>query len=189
MIEKKYKRTALRSPMNSQFIYSWDKKVLRSRTFNISQGGILLEAIPNVEVGDVIPIMMELPKIPIFANFKEQDIFNLDPLKFNRDIIRLKIEVVRIHEGPISFDKSIVAQMGGKFFKSSENLVNEINNYVDSYKKNVVFLLNLIADLGQGKKQMPLLSHIAYLLGYQIKDSISLLRQKVLHDYQSLEDF
>lgn len=189
MIEKKYKRTALRSPMKSQFIYSWDKKVDRSRTFNISQGGILVEAIPNVKVGDIIPIMMELPKIPVLNLLKEKEVLNLDPLKFNRNIIRLKIEVVRIHEGPISFDKSIVNQMGGKFFKSSDDLVIEINKYVDSYKKNVVFLLNLIADLGQGKKHMPLLIHIAYLLGYQIKDSISLLRQKVLHDYQSLEDF
>ena len=175
--------------MKSQFIYSWEKKVQRSRTFNISQGGILVESIPEVKVGDVIPIMMELPKIPVFTMLKEKDIFNLDPLKFNRDIIRLQIEVVRVHEGPISFDKSIVPQMGGKFFKSSDNLVKEINDYVGVYKKNVVFLLNLIADLGQGKKQMPLLSHIAYLLGYQIKDSTSLLRQKVLHDYQSLEDF
>jgi len=189
MIEKKYKRGALRSPMKSQFIYSWNKRVERSRTFNLSQGGVLLEAIPKVQVGDVIPIMMELPKIPIFTNMKEKDILALDPLKFRRDIIRLKIEVVRVHEGPISFDKSIVPQMGGKFFQSSDSLVKEINDYVDCYKKNVVFLLNLIADLGQGKKHMPLLSHIAYLLGYQIKDSISLLRQKVLHDYQSLEDF
>ena len=189
MIEKKYKRTALRSPMKSQFIYSWDKKVQRSRTFNISQGGILVEAIPTVKVGDVISIMMELPKIPVFSNLKEQEIRDLVPLKFRRDILRRQIEGVRAHEGPISFDKSIVSQMGGKFFKSSDNLINEINDYVGVYKKNVVFLLNLIADLGQGKKHMPMLAHIAYLLGYQIKDSISLLRQKVLHDYQSLEDF
>lgn len=174
--------------MKSQFIYSWDKKVQRSRTFNISQGGVLLESIPNIKVGDVIPIMMELPKIPIFPTLTEKYIFNLDPLQFNREIIRLQIEIVRIHEGPISFDQSIVPQMGGKFFKSSDTLVQDINDYVGCYKKNVVYLLNLIADLGQGKKHMPLLSHIANLLGYQIKDSISLLRQKVLHDYQSLED-
>jgi argininosuccinate synthase len=50
-------------------------------------------------------------------------------------------------------------------------------------------VIAVIVDLGQGKRQMPLLKHVSFLLGYEVQDNISLLRQKVLHDYQSLEDF
>ena len=189
MIEKKYQRTALRSPMKSNFLFCFGNNVGKSKTLNISQGGLLMEEIKGVKVGDVFPIMVELPRIPLLPLIGEKKIYQLNPLKFERDIIRTKIEVVRIYKGQTSFKEGEIGQMGGKFFQISKPFEREINDYVLSFKKNVVFILNLIADLGQGKRQMPLLKHISFLLGYEVQDNISLLRQKVLHDYQSLEDF
>jgi hypothetical protein len=148
-----------------------------------------MEEIPGISVGDIFPIMVELPKIPIIPLLTEKRIYQLDPLKFERGIIRTMVEVIRIYKGQSSFKEGEVGQMGGKFFQIPKDLEKEINDYVLSFRKNVVYLLNLIADLGQGKKQMPLLKHVSFLLGYEVQDNISLLRQKVLHDYQSLEDF
>jgi hypothetical protein len=189
MIEKKHQRTALRSPMKSNFLFCQGSNVGRSKTLNISQGGLLMEEIQGVKVGDILPIMVELPKIPILPLLGEKKIYLLDPLKFEREIIRAKIEVVRIYKGQSSFKEGEIGQMGGKFFQTSKSFEREINDYVLSFKKNVVFILNVIADLGQGKRQMPLLKHVSFLLGYEVQDNISLLRQKVLHDYQSLENF
>src|SRR3990172_6175173 len=189
MIEKKYQRTALRSPMKSQILFYKGNTVGKSKTLNISQGGLLMEEIQGTKVGDVFPIMVELPKIPILPLIGEKKIYQLDPLKFDREIIRTKIEVVRIYKGQSSFKEGNIGQMGGKFFQMSQTFEREINDYVLSFKKNVIYILNLIADLGQGKRQMPLLKHVSFLLGYEVLDNISLLRQKVLHDYQSLEDF
>ncbi len=189
MIEKKYRRTALRSPMKSNFLYCLQNEVGKSKTLNISQGGLLMEEIQGVKVGDIFPIMVEMPKIPILPLLVEKKIYQLDPLKFERGIIRTMVEVVRIYKGQTSFKEGEVGQMGGKFFQISKENDKEINDYVLSFKKNVVYILNIIADLGQGKRQMPLLKHVSFLLGYEVQDNISLLRQKVLHDYQSLEGF
>jgi hypothetical protein len=189
MIEKKYKRTALRSPMKSNFLFCLGNTVGKSKTLNISQGGLLMEEIPGIKVGDVFPIMVEMPKIPILSLIPEKKIYHLDPIKFERGIIRTEVEVVRNFKGQTSFKGGEIGQMGGKFFQMPKMLEGEINDYVISFRKNVVYILNIIVDLGQGKRQMPLLKHISFLLGYEVQDNISLLRQKVLHDYQSLEDF
>lgn len=189
MIEKKYQRTALRSPMKSGLLFCKGGSVGKSKTLNISQGGLLMEEIQGTKIGDIFPIMVELPKIPILPLIGEKKIYQLDSLKFEREIIRTKIEVVRVFKGQTSFKEGNVGQMGAKFFQMSQAFEKEINDYVTSFKKNVVYILNIIADLGQGKRQMPLLKHVSLLLGYEVQDNISLLRQKVLHDYQSLEDF
>ena len=49
--------------------------------------------------------------------------------------------------------------------------------------KNIIFLLGLF----QKSSQVEALRNVAKMLGYNDQEKLTLLRQKVLHGYQSLE--
>jgi hypothetical protein len=187
MIERKYKRSALRSPMNCQLIYCWKKAVGVSKTLNISKTGILIKAIDGIKVGEIIDVIIEIPSIPLFSKLESRQIYALKNSSFDRQIVKLKVRIVRLYKGPVPFGEQSLSQMGGEFVHTPSELSLKVESYVDTYKKNLALLLNLMADLGQGKNYLPLLGHTSYLLGYHIKNNLGLLRQKVLHDYQSLE--
>ena len=60
-----------------------------------------------------------------------------------------------------------------------------IGEYVANFAKNTIHLLTLFESHSQ--HQAELIRIISGLLGYRPDEKLSVLRQKVLHDYQSLE--
>ena len=62
---------------------------------------------------------------------------------------------------------------------------NVIADYVTTFTKNTVYLLTLFESSSQ--HQIELIRMISTFLGYKADEKLPALRQKVLHDYQSLE--
>lgn len=182
-MKKKFRREYLRAPLKANVLYIDDDYVLKARTENISEGGILLENIPKIPVVPAIPLMMSIPHFPLLNRMTEERIMSFGPNSFDSDIIRVKARVVRSFEGKSEVEAVFMTHIGCEFVVMDEQTRSIIGQYVENFARNVVYLLGLF----ERHANPELIRHVAELLGYPIYQKINLLRMKVLHDYQSLE--
>ena len=187
MIKKNFQRSHLRSPMKSRVVFSLGNKVGMSHTINISRGGLLVNEIEGAKVGDKVWTFIELVILPTFSEQSEESILSIDEREFEKEILSIKFEIVRIFDGPTQTSDKKVSQMGTRFDNIDTETQKTIDSYVETFKKNVVYLLTLIERLGRSSGPPGVFKKVANLLGYNPEEKIALLRQKVLHDYQSLE--
>jgi len=187
MSQGRFKRTSLRSPLKTFVLYENEGYAFKARTLNISEGGVLLCDLPIVPEINAIPLMFALPRFPEFSSLSQEAIkqFNADEL--NKDIFRTKARMVRTFEGQSAVDKIFVTHIGCEFVKPTEENKALIANYVSTFAKNTIYLLNLFESMGKNPKNIELIRFVSELLGYDPNEKIAMLRLKVLHDYQSLE--
>lgn len=158
--------------------------MLRAQLLNISEGGVLLENLPHIPEVAAIPLVLDLPDIPDLMSLPQSHLLHLDPSDLPRKIIRMKARLVRQFEGESEVEKLFVTKIGCEFVKPDEEQKAVIREYVARFTKNIVFLLN---QFEASKKNLDVLRKTADVLGYGGEEKIAFLRQKVLHDYQSLE--
>tara|TARA_B100000683_G_scaffold49240_1_gene46456 strand:+ start:836 stop:1399 length:564 start_codon:yes stop_codon:yes gene_type:complete len=185
MNQKTYKRAHLRAPLKSKIICALDDQVLLGQTMNISEGGILFSKGPKLSQGDEFHLMVDLPDYPNFSNFDKEEILDLEWYSFEREVMRAKAKVMRAYE--TDFNDERVECYGCSFLEADKNSILFIKNYVESYSKNIVYLLGLFESLGRGRLKLPILRKVGFLMGYNSDDKIHILRSRVLHDYRSLE--
>jgi hypothetical protein len=181
------KRQYLRAPLRSTCLYIDGDYVLKARTNNISEGGILLSELPHIPEINALPIMLSLVEFPRFQSLSFEDLKNLNLDDFPVKIVRVKARLVRSFEGESNIDRIFRKFIGCEFYASNDEFKITVKNYVETYAKNIVYLLSLFESLGNKTEQLEALRTIAQFLGHDRKMKIPLLRAKVLHDYQSLE--
>lgn len=178
-----FKRVHLRSPLIGSCLYESDRHIHRAKTVNISQGGVLLEDLPYVPDINALPVMFALPRFPLFSQLPSDSIKNLRKEDLDIDVIRAKAKLLRSFEGQSAVDKIFVQKIGCQFVQLEEEDSQRISEYVATFASNIVYLLGLF----QRSSQVDQLRDISALLGYDSSEKIPLLRQRILHDYQSLE--
>ncbi len=187
MSKGRFQRTSLRSPLKTFVLYENEGFVFKAKTLNISEGGVLLCDFPIVPEINAIPLMLALPRFPELSSLPHDSIRKLSLDDFERDIFRTKARMVRTFEGQSAVDKIFVTHIGCEFVKPTDVNKALIANYVSTFAKNTIFLLNLFESMGKNPKNIETIRSAAKLLGYSPDEKIAMLRLKVLHDYQSLE--
>lgn len=173
----------LRAPLMNQVLYECDDYAHRCHSVNISEGGVLLENLPIVPEIKAIPLVVPLPQYPEFSSLTPDKLINLEVHQLPIDVLRVRARMVRSMEGRSAVDKVFVTKIGCEFVMLPENVQQSISEYVRTYAKNIIYLLNLF-ERGAKVEQI---KNCARLLGYVRDEKISLLRMQVLHDYQSLD--
>lgn len=183
----RYKRRHLRSPLRENFLYEDDGHAFCGDILNISEGGILLSSLPHVPEINAIPLMFPLPQYPLFSRLQQDRLRSLDRAQIDKTVVRTRARMVRSFEGKSEVDKVFVEQIGCEFVKLDESTQELISKFVATFAKNTVFLLGLFESGGQKKSNVEVLRNVAAILGYRKDEKLSILRQSVLHDYQSLQ--
>ena len=185
MNQKKYKRAHLRAPLKSKIVFTLNDQVLLGNTMNISEGGILFSKTSSLTQGDEFHLMVDLPDYPNFSDFSKEELLDLEWYSFEREVLRVKAQVMRSFE--VEFIGEKKECFGCSFLEIEDDSVLFIKNYVESYSKNIVYLLGLFESLGRGDLKVPVLRKVGFLMGYNSEEKIHTLRSRVLHDYRSLE--
>lgn len=184
---QQFRRAHLRAPLSTTVLYEDDGHVLKARTLNISQGGVLLENLPHIPEVNAMPLMVDLIEYPVLAKERVDHLLSRSPSDYDRKIFRVRAKMVRSFDVENEVDQIFVTRIGCQFVMPSKTAVDLIESYVSCFAKNTVYLLSLFENHGNRPAQIHFLRHVANLLGYQSGLALPKLRQKVLHDYQSLE--
>ena len=184
--DPRLQRKYLRAPLKSTCLYVDGEHVFKARVLNISEGGILLSDLPHIPEINSMPFAIDLLEFPRLQTLSFEQIKALNVSDFSRVIIKTKGRTVRSFEGQSNVDKVFVNFIGCEFFNPSTEFKMAVFRYVETFAKNTIYLLSLFESLGKRPEQLELLRAVAQLLGYDHLMKVSLLRAKVLHDYQSL---
>ena len=186
--KKKFKgRQYLRAPVYDDVLYECDDYVLSGRCMNISEGGLLLSDLGLVPENKEFKVILPLTQYPDFAKLSIGRILMLERDHVEKEIVKVPVRVERSFEGMNEVQKILLTSIGASF-KKLEHFEREfVRAYVETYTKNIVYLLSLFENNDRKKSNNTLIRKVADLLGYDSEMKISLLRLKILHDYQSLE--
>ncbi len=186
--KKKFRgRQHLRAPVYDDVLYECDNYVLSGRCMNISEGGLLLSELGLVPESKEFKVILPLTQYPDFAKLSVGRILMLERNHVEKEIIKIQVKVERSFEGMSDVQKILLTSIGVSF-KKLEHFEREfVKAYVETYTKNIVYLLSLFENNDRKKSNNALIRKVASLLGYDSELKISLLRLKILHDYQSLE--
>ena len=185
MTQAAHRRQYIRAPLKTFVLYDDDHFGFKAQALNISTGGVLLENLPHVPEINALPLLLDIPTFPIFSSLSAEKIKKLEGQHLSRRIIRARARIVRSFEGQTDVDKIFVQKIGCQFVSITPEAVEVLSEYVANFAKNTIYLLTLFESNSQ--HQADLIRIISGLLGYQPDEKLSILRQKVLHDYQSLE--
>ncbi len=184
---KQFRRAHLRAPLNSILLYEDDGHVFKAGTLNISEGGVLLENLPRIPEINAMPLMINLLFLPELSRQRMDQLLSKTSSDYERVIIRAKAKMVRSFDVQDEVDQIFITRIGCEFVKLPQDSLEIIKQYVARFAKNTIYLLSLFENHGNRHEQIYFLRHVAGLLGYQSQLPLTRLRQKVLHDYQSLE--
>lgn len=184
---KKYQRRHLRAPFREHILYADGNYVHKARPMNISEGGVLLDQIPNFPDGDDIQILISIPQYPNFKNFGLLKLQTFSAELFPRRVVRASGKVVRREELAQSLDNIFRARVGVEFQSISPIDQKYIEEYVTTYSSNLIFLQMLIDSYNTDDETKLKARALAKVLGYSDVEKISELRVLVSHDYKSLQ--
>ncbi len=184
---KELKRHYLRAPLVREILYEDDGAVLKALTSNISEGGVLLENLPHMPEINLIPLVLDIPNYPPVSEMLPSFFTHAKVESLERRIIRVRAKIVRNFEKNNAIDAIFIPKVGCEFVKPTDEAAKVIFDYIKTFSKNIVYLLSLF-ESGK-RKDIELLRQVSSFLGYNGQEKLLILRQKVLHDYQSLEAF
>lgn len=188
MTEAKFQRQYLRAKLSSDALYVDEEHVFKAKTVNISEGGVLLTELPHVPEINSLPVAIKLIQFPRFSSMTYDEIKKLTINDFESIILKTKLKMVRSFANQSAVDKVFVNFIGCEFHNPTKDISALITDYIETYAKNTVYLLNLFESMRTKPEIVDTLRNIAHLMGYDKRMKIPLLRAKVLHDYQSLEN-
>ncbi len=183
--EENYKRKSSRAPLFSEILYNSEGYVFKAKAINISVGGLLIRDLPHIPNSELVDIMVELPDYFDFQKIKTSTLKALKREDLDGQTFRAKFKIVRSFEGMSEVDKIFEEYIGCGFSIVEEDGRDKILNYINKYKRNVVYLLHLFEH--KSDDSLTRIRQICRIFGYPYQESVSILRQKILHDYQSLE--
>jgi hypothetical protein len=189
MIEQRgYQRTYLRAPYKEPILYIDDNFVFKASTLNLSVGGILLDQIPHFpEENEVVPLLISLPQYPYFKNFTLEKLRNFSAEIFPKKVIRLKGHMVRKIGVESKTDEVFTSRIGIKFVEVSAQNQKLIQDYVNIFSSNLIYLQMLIDNINTSDKHLKKIRALCRILSYDEQIKIAALYKQVQHDYLSLQ--
>lgn len=188
-IEKKnYQRTYLRAPYKESVLYIDDNFVFKATSLNISEGGLLLDQVPHFpEESEEVPLMISLPQFPYFKNFTVEKLQSFSIDIFPKKVVRLKCKMARKTGVKSKVDEVFTSQIGLKFTEVDPLAQKLIQDYVNVFASNIIYLQVLIDSLHADEKNIDKIRLLSEILNYTPGLKISTLHKVVQHDYKSLQ--
>ena len=187
MIPLNLKRRHLRAPLrNEVVVIDSDGSNCLASVGNISEGGIFIHGVQFSPQDNSFSLFFELPIIPDMTKFSRKELLNFDQGSFEYKVIGALAESRRVTES-IDSNNHQAFSVGCEFVDLRAESQEEIKRYVSQYSVNIVYVLSLF-EQGTNKDEIKkLIKKCLSLLGYDVSISLNSLREKLLHDYQSLE--
>ncbi|MFP5491999.1 MAG: PilZ domain-containing protein [Bacteriovoracia bacterium] len=185
--ERGYQRAHLRAPYQEPVLFGDEDFIHKARSLNISEGGILLDEVPEFPAADEVPLLLHLPSYPYFKNFNliKMQTFTRD--LFPTKVIRAKGRMVRRIGETTSVDDVFRPRFGIQFSQLGDHEQKYISEYVSVFASNLIYLQMLIDSWNTDEDIRLKTRALADILGYQKIEKISELRRQIGHDYQSLQ--
>ena len=183
MIPLKLRRKHLRAPLHTNFLYKDARGVRKGVVENISEGGVYLTGLDQLPPNQIFDVFFDLPELVDFSGLPMSEILSLGKESFKHHVFHAELEVKRTAEKKSASFHSI----GCEFFKIDGEKQRLIKNYVSNYATNIIFTLSLFEQGVHRKEVKELIMKSVDLLNYPRIEKAADLRQKLLHDYQSLE--
>lgn len=177
-------RQHLRAPIYAEAIFAEETITLPGYCSNVSEGGCFLKSNNNKVSNTVFSVMFLITQYPDFYSLTRSELFALNRDTLQNYVIRAKVVVRRTIQ--ISDDQFRFGH-GCKFINITSDEKVLIDNYVKRYSRNIVFVLNLFEALDNTNNNVSLIRSLTRFLGYSENLKLPFVRQKLLHDYQSLE--
>lgn len=182
------KRRHLRAPLRLEFLYEDEGNALKGKIKNISEGGILLSEISKIPEINRLPVLIPIPHFPEFSQLGTEKLLTMaNDHRFPKSVLRMRARIVRSFKGQTEVEKVFVDNIGCVFVNPDPNDIAIVREYVSIFARNVIYMLNLFESAGRSKETVECIRKMALLFGYRELDRLPILRQKLLHDYQSLE--
>ena len=183
MIPLKLRRKHLRAPLHTNFLYKDSRGVRKGTVENISEGGVYLTGLDDTPPNQIFDVFFDLPEIVNFSGLPMSEILSLGRESFKHHVFHAELEVKRSND--IGHNNSLA--IGCEFFKIDSDQQDLIKRYVSNYATNIVFTLSLFEQGIHRREVKELVMKSVDLLNYPRIEKTADLRQKLLHDYQSLE--
>jgi hypothetical protein len=175
-----------RAPLRTQILFEDEKYFHLARVLNISMNGVLLDELPYFPRKDEILVFLDIPQVHSLKDFTLESLLELQEGKKNRDIFKVKTQIVRKDAKNLGLEKLMRFKLAGTFVYENPEMRNAIQNYIDSYIYNIVYLVRIFEKdhLSDEETEKALL--LAHILDYDSSVGVSMLREKVALDYRNL---
>lgn len=184
---KNYQRRHLRAPFKENILYADGPHVLKAKTLNISEGGLLLSELPSIPNDSEISLMISLPQLPNLKNFGLLKMQTFSKELFGKHVIRARGRLVRRDELAQSLDNIFQTRFGLEFTILGKEEQKCIEEYISTFSSNIIFLQTLIDSFNTDEETKIRTRTLAKILGYDHTEKIAHLRNLVTHDYKSLQ--
>ena len=128
--------------------------------------------------------MFSLPQIPLFSTLAAEERQTIQRESLPAKVFRSEGKITRSLKDYSETEKVFINCMAIQFTDIEYGGEEAIRTYLALMYKNIVYLLSLFEKDGDCQKQI---SPFAKLLGYTKTDDFNILRNTLLHDYQSLQ--
>lgn len=187
MMNKNYQRKHLRAPFRDTVLYADGDYVLKGRALNLSEGGVYMDEMPSFPEEDEVAIMFSLPQLPSLKNFSILKMQTFSKDLFEQKVIRARAVLARRDKLSQSIDNIFRSRFGLQFVKILELDQHYIENYVETFAANLIYLQTLIDSFNTDEETKLRARMLAQILGYKETEKISHLRAAVTLDYKSLQ--
>ena len=185
--QRSYQRKHLRAPYKGPVLFGDQNFVFKASSINISEGGILLDQMPQFPGEGDVPLMMAIPQFPYFKNFSLLKMQTFSHDLFAKKIIRVQARMVRREEAVQSIDNIFRSRFGLMFTSIGPRDQKIIDDYVTTFASNLIYLQTMIDSFNTDEEIKVKTRALASILGYKEVEKIALLRALVTHDYRSLQ--
>jgi hypothetical protein len=181
-----YQRRYLRAPFKETVLYVDSSNVLKGRSLNLSEMGVLLDEIPSLPQEEVLQLMISVPSFPLLKNFSLAKLRAFDPAQLERKVIKIEARLARREELVKDLDNLFRSRFGLEFVRIQTSDQEHIKAYVDAFAANLIHLQTLIDSYNSDEDTRLRTRVLSQALGYPAVEKIAQLRTQVSHDYGSL---
>lgn len=184
-----FRRKNLRAPIKGDFLYDYQDYLLKGSLCNISESGLCLGNLAKIPELKFISVMFALPLFPDLSHLDQKNLSMQDMQQVEKKIVKGTLKIVRSFSGEDRLEGIFLREIGCHFVDLNFEDRNLIIEYVYTFAKNMSFLLGLFEQINKQNepKCIENLKWCAGFLGYNGSLELSKLRQRILHDYQSIK--
>lgn len=165
-----------------------DKYVFKVQALNISTGGLLLKEVTYFpKDANEISLIFKIPSFPYFKSFDFYKLSSFSSELTKEKVIKAKCETMRKAQVENTSDAVLATNIGLRFIEISSFDKEVVNEYVNTFASNLIYLQTLIDSLNSKPDKLKYINILSALLGYDPKMKIALLNKQVIRDYRSLQ--
>jgi hypothetical protein len=169
--------------MNNECLLKVEDQISKGFVLNISEGGLLISEVESLPQEDQFTVFIEIPLLPDFTKLSTSELMLIGKESFEREIVGTIVEVRRNQQK----EDTKLYEIGCEFVDIRREAQERISDYVRNFSVNTVFSLTLFEQGTHREEVKNLIRQCAGLLNYEPGMSMAKIREKLLHDYQSLE--